>query len=239
LRDWKMAHKQGCERRPTTDVLHPPPALRPAVEYRYADGQYDRLPALAADLVNQQVAVIVATAGTPTIRAAKAATSTIPIIFVIGGDPVMFYHQPRLRATQSVSRADSANVCYHPSSGRPKSVRDTVFPRVRRPIEIAPRVTKVAMLFNPATATYAEYYLSPFKAAAPSFAVEAIAAPVHNSSELESVVTAQAREPNSGLIVLPGDFAITKRVEIISLAARYRLPAVCLPCTWRPAVLRN
>jgi putative tryptophan/tyrosine transport system substrate-binding protein len=56
--------------------------------------------------------------------------------------------------------------------------------------------------------------------------VEAIAAPVHNSSELESVVTAQAREPNSGLIVLPGDFAITNRVEIISLAARYRLPAV-------------
>jgi putative ABC transport system substrate-binding protein len=82
------------------------------------------------------------------------------------------------------------------------------------------------MLFNPATATYSEYYLSPFKAAASSFAVEAIAAPVHNSSELESVVTAQAREPNSGLIVLPGDFAITNRVEIISLAARYRLPAV-------------
>src|ERR1700720_3082952 len=60
-----------------------------AIEYRYADGQYDRLPALAADLVNR-VAVIVATAGTPTIRAAKAATSTVPIVFVIGGDPVMF-----------------------------------------------------------------------------------------------------------------------------------------------------
>ena len=54
--------------------------------------------------------------------------------------------------------------------------------------EIAPRVGRVALLFNPATATYAEYYLNPFKTAAPSFAVEAIAAPVHDTSELESVV---------------------------------------------------
>jgi putative tryptophan/tyrosine transport system substrate-binding protein len=92
--------------------------------------------------------------------------------------------------------------------------------------EIAPRVARVAMLFNPATATYAEYWLNPFKAAAPSFAVEAIAAPVRDRSEFESVIAAQARFPNGGLIVMPDSFPIAHRVEITSLAARYRLPVV-------------
>jgi len=82
------------------------------------------------------------------------------------------------------------------------------------------------MLFNPATATYADYWLNPFKAAAASFAVEAIAAPVQDRSELEPVISAQAREPNGGLIVMPDSFPIAHRVEITSLAARYRLPAV-------------
>jgi putative ABC transport system substrate-binding protein len=92
--------------------------------------------------------------------------------------------------------------------------------------EIAPRVNRVAFLFNPATATYAEYYLNPFKAAAASSAVEAIAAPVRDTSELASVVAAQAREPSGGLIVMPDSFMINRRTEITSLAARYRLPAV-------------
>jgi putative ABC transport system substrate-binding protein len=92
--------------------------------------------------------------------------------------------------------------------------------------EIAPRVNRIAFLFNPATATYAEFYLNPFKAAAAFFAVEAIAAPVRDKSELESVVSAQAREPNGGLIVMPDSFTDLHRAEITSLAARYRLPAV-------------
>jgi len=82
------------------------------------------------------------------------------------------------------------------------------------------------MLFNPVSATYAEYWLNPFKAAAPTFAVEAIAAPVRNGSELESIIAAQAREPNGGLIAMPDSFTDAHRVEITSLAARYRLPAI-------------
>jgi putative tryptophan/tyrosine transport system substrate-binding protein len=92
--------------------------------------------------------------------------------------------------------------------------------------EIAPRVVRVAMLFNPETATYADYWLDPFKAAAPSFAVEAIAAPVRDASELEPVIAAQARQPNGGFITMPDSFNDAHRVEITSLAIRYRLPSV-------------
>src|SRR5262249_39683429 len=92
--------------------------------------------------------------------------------------------------------------------------------------EIAPRGTRVAFLFNPATAPFAEYYLKPFRAAATALGVEAIAAPVNDASELETVVAAQAREPNSGLIAMPDAFLSAHRAEVISLMARYRLPAV-------------
>ena len=92
--------------------------------------------------------------------------------------------------------------------------------------EIAPRTARVAALFNPATAPYAEYWLNPFKAAAASFAVQAIVASVYDASELESVVAAQAHEPDGGLIVMPDTFMNEHRSEITTLAARYRLPAV-------------
>jgi putative tryptophan/tyrosine transport system substrate-binding protein len=96
----------------------------------------------------------------------------------------------------------------------------------RSRVPFAPRVNQVASLFNPATAPHFEYFLNPFKAAAASFGLEAIAAPVRGTSELESIIAAQAREPNSGLMVMPDSFTTSRRVEIISLAARYRLPVI-------------
>jgi putative ABC transport system substrate-binding protein len=92
--------------------------------------------------------------------------------------------------------------------------------------EIAPRVARVAILFNPAAATYAEFWLNSFKAAAASFGVEAIIAPVDDMAELERVVATSAREPNSGLVVMPDAFTDAHRVEITSVVARYRPPAV-------------
>ena len=93
--------------------------------------------------------------------------------------------------------------------------------------EIAPRVARVAVLFNPVSAPYVgDFFLGSLKAAALSSRVEVIAAPVRDTSELESVVAAQAREPNSGLIGMPDSFMDVHRADVTSLAARYRLPAV-------------
>ena len=164
------------------------------------------LVALQPDLILSQ--------STPTTAALLQQTRTIPIIFAIVADPV-----------------GSGFVASFPRPGGNVTGFTTIEPTMAGKWlellkEIAPRVTRVAFLFNPATAPYAEYYLNPFKAAAASFAVEAIAAPVRDTSELESVIAAQAREPNGGLIVMPDAFMIAHRAEITSLAARYRLPAV-------------
>jgi len=92
--------------------------------------------------------------------------------------------------------------------------------------EIAPRSNRAALLFNPATAPYASIYLNPFKAAAASLGLESIAATVHDRAELDTVIAAQAREPNGGLIVMPDGFLNVHRAEVILLAARNGLPAV-------------
>jgi putative tryptophan/tyrosine transport system substrate-binding protein len=144
----------------------------------------------------------------------KQQTSTVPIIFVNVVDPV-----------------GSGFVASFPRPGGNVTgfilMEPTIVGKWLELLkEIAPRVNRVALLFNPATPPYAEYYLNPFKAVAPSFAVEAIVAPVRDTSELEAFVATQAREPNSGLIAMPSAFMNVHRTEIISLAARHRLPAV-------------
>ena len=92
--------------------------------------------------------------------------------------------------------------------------------------EIAPRIKRAAFLFNPKTAPFAEYYLDSFRAAATSYGLQAVAAPIQDLAELEPVVAAQAREPDSGLVGMPHAFLTIHRAEVVSLAARYRLPAV-------------
>ena len=152
--------------------------------------------------------------GTPATATLLQQTRTIPIVFAAVSDPV-----------------GSGFVASFPRPGGNvtgfMNMEPTMAGKWMELLkEIAPRVARVALLFNPATAPYAEYWLNPFKAAAASFGVQAIAAPVHDTSELKTVVAAQAREPNGGLIVMPDTFTTAHRGEITALAAHHRLPAV-------------
>jgi putative ABC transport system substrate-binding protein len=176
-------------------------------------GDAELLQRFAKELVALKPDVILSHT-TPTTATLLQQTRSIPIIFAFVSDPV-----------------GSGFVASFPRPGGNVTGFIVVEPTMAAKWlellkEIAPRVTRVAFLFNPATATYAEYYLSPFKAAAASFAVEAIEAPIHDTSELESVVAVQARMPNGGLIVMPDSFTTAHGAEITSLAARYQLPAV-------------
>ena len=93
--------------------------------------------------------------------------------------------------------------------------------------EIAPRVDRVTVLFNPATAPYAaEFFLKSIKTAASSLAIEVITAPVRDTSDMETVIVKQAGTPNGSLLALPDSFMDVHRVEVASLAARYHLAAV-------------
>jgi putative ABC transport system substrate-binding protein len=164
------------------------------------------LAALQPDLILSQ--------STPTTAALLQETRTIPIVFAIVADPV------GSGFVASLARPGGNATGFVVTEG---SLGGKWLELLK---EIAPRITRIAALFNPAMAPYADYWLNSFKLAAPSFTVEAIRAPVRDVSELESVIAGHAREPNSGLFVLPDAFTFAYRAEIVSLAARYRLPAV-------------
>jgi ABC-type uncharacterized transport system substrate-binding protein len=183
------------------------------IETRWAAADVEAMQRFAKELVVQQPDLIL-TQNTPTTAAMLQQTRSIPIVFANVSDPigsgfVVSFPMPGGNATGFV-------VTEPTMAGKWLELLK----------EIAPRVARVAMLFNPVSATYAEYWLNPFKAAAASSAVAAIPAPVRDTSELEAVVAALAREPNGGIVVMPDAFPNVHRAEIILLAARYRLPAV-------------
>jgi putative tryptophan/tyrosine transport system substrate-binding protein len=184
------------------------------IDIRWATpGDAESMQRFAEELVTLQPDVILSQTR-PTTAALLQQTRIIPIVFALVSDPVgsgfvASYRRPGGNVTGfDVSEPTQAGKW------------------VELLKEIAPRVARVAMLFNPESATYAEFWLNPFKAAGTAFAAETISAPVRNESELDSVIAAQAREPDSGLVVMPDSFLIAHRLETISLAARYRLPAV-------------
>jgi ABC-type uncharacterized transport system substrate-binding protein len=154
------------------------------IETRWATpADAESMERFAKELVALQPDLILSST-TPTTAALLQQTRTIPIVFATVADPVgsgfvASFSRPGGNITGFVTFEASL-------AGKWLELLK----------EITPRVNRIAFLFNPATATYAEFYLNPFKVAAASFAVEAIAAPVRDRSEIESVVSAQAREPN-------------------------------------------
>ena len=182
------------------------------VDTRWAAADADLTQQFAKELVTLQPDLIL-TQNTPTTAAILHQTHTVPIIFANVSDPI------GSNFVASFSRP-GGNVTGF------TDIESTIAGKWLEVLkELAPRTTRVAFLFNPETAPFAEYFLGYFKAVAGLFAVEAITAPVRDTSELESVVAEQARDPNSGLIVMPEAFMNVHRAEVISLAARYRLPA--------------
>jgi putative ABC transport system substrate-binding protein len=163
------------------------------IDTRWAGLDVELVQRFAKELIALQPDLILSQS-TPTTAVLKQQTSTVPIIFVNVVDPV-----------------GSGFVASFPRPGGNVTGFNLMEPTVAGKWlellkEIAPRVKRVTLLFNPATAPYAEYYLNPFKAAAASLAVEAIVSPARDMSELESIVATQAREPNSGLIAMPSSF---------------------------------
>jgi putative ABC transport system substrate-binding protein len=141
-------------------------------------------------------------------------THTIPIVFVIVADPV------GSGFVASLPRPGGNATGFTPI------VRSLGGKWVELLKEIAPRITRVALLFNPPTATFIEGYLDPFKAAAASVGAEAIVAPINGMPDLESLIATEAHAPTTGLVVIPDAFTTRHRAEIIALAARYHVPAI-------------
>jgi putative ABC transport system substrate-binding protein len=157
---------------------------------------------------------IVLAQNTPPTATMLQETRTIPVVFVIVADPVGSRFVETL--AKPGGNATGFTIMEPTISGK----------WVELLKEIAPRVNRVAVLFNPATTPYASIYLNPFKAAATSFGLEARAAPIHNVSDLETVIAEQGRTPNGGLLIIPDGFLNVHRTLIVSLAARHRVPAI-------------
>jgi putative ABC transport system substrate-binding protein len=157
---------------------------------------------------------IILTQNTPPTASMLQQTQTVPVVFVIVTDPV------GSGFVRSLSRpggnATGFTIMEPTTSGKWLELLK----------DIAPQTKRAAFLFNPRTAPFANYYLNPFKAAAASLGVEAVAATVDSKSDLETVFATQAQSPNTGLVVMPDGFLNVYRIEIVTLAARYRLPAI-------------
>ena len=182
-----------------------------AIEYRWADGQVDRLPAIAIELVRRQVAVIAATGGVASVRAAKAATTAVPIVFATGGDPV------RNGLVTSLNRPDG-NV-----TGISFLNSELGAKRMALMRELVPGMARVAV--NPANAVNAEVILRDAETVARAMGLQIQELKASTSREIGAAFTRLAGEQPDALFVGGDGFLVSRRVQLVNLASRHAIPA--------------
>jgi putative ABC transport system substrate-binding protein len=176
-----------------------------AIEYRWAESQYDRLPALAADLVRRQVTVVVATT-TPATLSAKAATTTIPIIFLTGTDPV------EVGIVTSLSRP-GGNM-----TGVAKLTVETAAKQLELLHELVPAATVIAVLVNPANPIYAETLTKNFQAAARAIGQQIRVVSAGTESDIDTAFAGLAQQ-GVGALVVANDAFFNSRPNQLAVAA--------------------
>jgi putative ABC transport system substrate-binding protein len=183
-----------------------------AIEYRWAENQMDRLPALAAELVRRQVAVI-ATAGVVTTLAAKAATTTIPIVFTVGDDPV------RTGLVTSLARPGGNLIGINFLNS------ELAAKRLKLLRELVPGAVRLAVLVNPTNTSNTELTLRDVEAAARAMGLKIRVLRASNSREIDAAFATFVDERPDALFVGPDPFLTSRRVQLVQLAARNAIPA--------------
>jgi ABC-type uncharacterized transport system substrate-binding protein len=192
-----------------------------AIEYRWAQGRNDQLPTLAAELVRDQVSVIVVLESTQGALAAKAATQTIPIVFMQAADPV------RIGLVDSLNRPGrnltGINLMWAEVAGK----------RLELLLELVPAAKSIAYLGNPSNPVFAESETRELQAAAHAHALRLMIVNASHPSEFERAFADIVRQQANALVVSSAVSLLTDPDQIVALAARHALPAIY---AWRPSV---
>jgi putative tryptophan/tyrosine transport system substrate-binding protein len=184
------------------------------VEYHWLEGEYDRVPALLADLVHRHVAVIATPGFTPAARAAKAATATIPIVFGVAGDPV------QLGLVASLARPGGN------ATGMNFFAQEVAAKRLRLLHDLVPKAVRIAVLVNPANASIAESTLLDVQQAAPTIGLQIQILNATTIDEIDAAFATIARERLDALFVAPDGFFVSRRGQLATLTVRDRIPSV-------------
>jgi putative tryptophan/tyrosine transport system substrate-binding protein len=185
-----------------------------AIEYRWAQGQNDRLPTLAAELVRRQVSVIVILESTHGALSAKAATQTIPIVCMQAADPV------QIGLVASLNRP-GGNI-----TGINLMLAETVGKRLERLLELVPAATSIAYLRNPTAAVFSENERRELQAAARERGIRLLVVNASRPSEFETAFADVVQQRADGLVVSSAVSLLTDPDQIVALAARYAVPAI-------------